>query len=124
MPSASKTVLVVEDERDLRELYRHTLRMSGYAVEAIADGVSALRRIINGDAPDVVVLGLGLPRPGGRDVRREMMAHAETRHIPVVVVTGSDARDLSAADYPCVLHKPIEPDTLGTAVNNCRHSRY
>lgn len=119
-----KTVLVVEDERDLREMYRQTLRMSGYAVDATGDGVSALRRIINGHPPDVVVLDLGLPRLGGRDVRREMMAHAETRDIPVVVVTGTDAPDLNAADYQCVLHKPVELDTLVTAVEKCRHRRY
>jgi len=98
--------------------------MSGYAVEATGDGVSALRKIINGHPPDVVVLDLGLPRLGGRDVRREMTAHAETRHIPVVVVTGTGAQDLSAADYPCVLHKPIEPDTLATAVQKCRRGHY
>jgi CheY-like chemotaxis protein len=122
VPSAKTTVLVVEDERDLRDLYRHTLRMSGYAVEAAGDGVSALRQIINGHPPDVVVLDLGLPRLGGRDVRREMMAHAETRHIPVVVVTGGDAKDLKAADYACVLTKPVEPDALVTAVAKCRHA--
>lgn len=123
MPYAKPAVLVVEDERHLRELYRYALGTSGYAVETVGDGVSALRRIINGDPPDAVVLDLGLPRLGGRDVRREMMAHAETRDIPVVVVTGTDAKDLSVADYPCVLQKPVEPESLVSAIGACLHRR-
>jgi putative two-component system response regulator len=110
---------IVEDDPALRELYRQTLRASGYAAEAVGDGVSALHRIVHGTPPDAVVLDLALPRLSGRDVRREMMSHADTRDIPVVVVTGTDARDLSAVDYPYVLLKPIEPETLVSAVETC-----
>ena len=113
-------MLVVEDDRDLREMYQHALQFSGYAVEAVGDGLSALRQIINGNPPDLVVLDLALPSLGGRDVRREMLSRAGTRDIPVVVVTGTDARDLSASDYPCgVLHKPIAPEALVSAVDDC-----
>jgi two-component system OmpR family response regulator len=115
----NKAVLVVEDDSSLSELYRQTLRFSGYTAEAVGDGVSALRRIVNGHAPDAVVLDLGLPRLGGRDVRSEMMVHAHTRDIPVVVVTGGDATDLNARDYPCVLHKPVAPEALVSAVDTC-----
>jgi DNA-binding response OmpR family regulator len=117
--SAKATVLVVEDDPALRELYRQTLKISGYAAQAVSDGVSALRRIVNGTPPDAVVLDLGLPRLSGQDVRREMLSHAATRDIPVVVVTGTDAPNLSAPDYPCVLHKPIEPEELVSAVHTC-----
>ena len=112
-------MLVVEDDGDLREMYRHALQFSGYAAAGVGDGLSALRHILNGSPPDLVVLDLDLPSIGGRDVRREMASRAGTRDIPVVVVTGTDTRDLSPTDYPCVLHKPIEPDELVSAVDEC-----
>ena len=116
-------MLVVEDDTALRDLYGQSLRIDGYRVESAGDGVSALRQIINGAPPDIVVLDLGLPRLSGRDVRREMLAHAETRDIPVVVVTGFDTTDLHQPDYPCVLHKPVAPETLVSAVDGCLHHR-
>ena len=56
-------------------------------------------RFIEGDRPDVIVLDLNLPNVGGHDVYEEMRAHPETYDIPVVIVTGSDARDLEPNDF-------------------------
>jgi DNA-binding response OmpR family regulator len=116
--SRKTTVLVVEDDRAMRELFRQVLVSAGYAVVAVEDGIDALRSIER-EVPHVVVLDLGLPRLGGRDVQRELTAHAETSRIPIVVVTGSDVSDLSSADFACVLRKPISPDALVAAVDTC-----
>ena len=110
-------VLIVEDDPELRTLYRTALSLAGYAVVAVGDGVDALRRI-DADPPDIVVLDIGLPRLGGRDVRTEIGAHVETSSIPIVVVTG-DARGLNTYDYACVLQKPIDLDTLVRTVERC-----
>src|SRR5258706_15561940 len=80
------TVLVVEDDPQLRFLYRMALMMAGYKVVAVEDGVDALRHV-EADPPQAVVLDIELPRLGGLDVQREIAAHAETRDIPIVVVT-------------------------------------
>lgn len=94
LPSPRKaTLLVVEDDHALRELYRATLLAFGYAVVAVEDGVDALR-YVDGQIPSLIVLDLALPRLGGRDVQRELASRAETRDIPIVVVTGTDMRDL------------------------------
>jgi CheY-like chemotaxis protein len=111
-------VLVVEDDPTLRELYRSALRGAGYAVVAVADGLDALRRVER-DAPDAVVLDLALPRLGGRDVQKELKSAPDTKHIPIVVVSGTDTSDLDPADFACVLNKPIDVDTLIVAVQNC-----
>ncbi len=111
-------VLVVEDDPTLRELYRSTLRAAGYAVVAVSDGIDALRRV-EGDPPDAVVLDLGLPRLNGRDVQRELKSAPDTKHIPIVVVSGSDTSDLDPDDFACVLNKPISADALIVAVQNC-----
>jgi CheY-like chemotaxis protein len=111
-------VLVVEDDRELRQLFRSTLTIAGYAVMAVEDGLGALRVIDQGTVPSAVVLDIGLPRVGGYDVKGELGAHVETRGIPIVVVTGSDVH-IDEREFACVLRKPIHPDVLLDAVSKC-----
>ncbi len=87
MPSR-KTVLVVEDDADVRSLFRAALTIAGFQVTVVADGLDALRRI-DSDPPSLVVLDLGLPSISGAVVRQELAAYEHTRNIPVVIVTGS-----------------------------------
>jgi two-component system chemotaxis response regulator CheY len=112
------SVLVVEDDPSLRRLYRSILREAGYLVMDVEDGVAALRTL-EIHRPAAVVLDLALPRLGGRDVHREMQSHAEMRRIPVVVVTGTDTSDLKESEFASVLKKPLHPDHLLSAVQNC-----
>lgn len=111
-------VLVVEDDPPLREFYRSALRQAGYTVLTAEDGLAALRCIEN-RPPAAVVLDLVLPRLSGRDVYRELQAQPSTRDIPIVVVSGHDTSDLNEADFACVLRKPLDPDTLVGAVQQC-----
>ena len=110
-------VLVVEDDPHLRQLYRSALTLAGYIVVSVEDGVDALRHV-EADVPGLVVLDLGLPRLSGRDVQRELAAHAETQSIPVIVVSG-DPGDINPSDFACVLRKPIDPQDLLEAVQRC-----
>ena len=112
------TALVVEDDAQLRELYRTALRQLGCAVAAFGDGVEALR-YLEGATPDVIVLDIGLPRLGGRDLQREIDAHPESRAVPIIVVTGADTPIPNPSDYACVLRKPLELEALVAAVQKC-----
>ena len=116
-------VLVVEDDANLRQLYRSALTLAGYIVISVEDGVDALR-YVEAESPGLVVLDLGLPRLNGRDVQRELAAHIETQNIPIIVVSG-DPGDINPADFACVLRKPIDPQDLLEAVQRClrRHAR-
>ena len=116
-PQTRRSVLIVEDDRKLRELYRSALRNAGYDVAAVEDGTDALYRIEHW-TPDVVVLDLALPRLGGRDLLTELKARQDTRGIPVVIVTGTDASDLQPTQSVRILHKPIDPDLLVRAVDD------
>lgn len=109
--------MVVEDDPALRELYRSVLRTAGFAVIAVGDGARALEHIEQW-RPSAVVLDLALPFVGGRDVHRELKARPDTRHIPVVVVSGTDMSDLDPKDFASLLRKPLEPDALVWAVEN------
>ena len=113
-------MLIVEDDDDLRRMFRTALSIAGYIVEEAADGPGALHRI-QYDPPDLVVLDLGLPTVSGVIVRQEIAAHAHTRHIPIVIVTGS-SQSLDYLEVPCVLRKPVDPERLVSTVRECLRS--
>ena len=112
-----ETVLIVEDDDATRELYRQALIVAGYRVLAVRDGIDALR-IIEAETTHAVVLDLGLPRLGGMDVYKELRAHDATRDIPVIVVTGSDSRELEHCESRFFLRKPISPESLSYIVSD------
>jgi len=112
--------MIVEDDHDLRRMFRTALAIAGYVVEEAADGAAALYRIHH-NAPDLIVLDLSLPTVSGLIVYQEIAAHAHTKHIPVVIVTGSTLK-LDHLNVPCVLRKPIDPEKLITAIRECLQS--
>jgi CheY-like chemotaxis protein len=114
--SARSTVLLVEDDRATREMFDYALRIAGFDVSSAADGLSALRAIDQHFIPDVIVLDLDLPQVSGIDVHQEIVSHAETRAIPIIVVTGT-----TWPPPPGVfrtLRKPINSDVLVRVVQH------
>jgi len=77
------SVLVVDDDRDIREVLRHHLERAGHAMLSTASGAEALR-LIGAGGIDLVLLDLGLPDVDGLDVLRT--AHDDHR-LPVLVLT-------------------------------------
>ncbi len=121
MPPASRraaTVLVVDDDPSLRDLYEKVLTLEGYAVIVAEDGVEALKYVENGPV-DAVVLDLMMPRLDGRSVKRGFDANAAMKNVPVILLTGHVAPDLDPHEFSCVLHKPISVEALVKAVRDC-----
>ncbi|MEU4684304.1 response regulator transcription factor [Streptomyces xinghaiensis] len=103
------TVLVVEDEKEIRELLRRYMERAGYAVVSTGSGAEAIR-LLGDRGVDIAVLDLGLPDVDGSDVLREARERGGT---PVVVLTARDAVEdrirglrLGADDY---VTKPFSP---------------
>lgn len=92
-PAPSWTVLVIEDEPDLRELVVHTLRRAGLSVFATglgADGLEIARR----RRPDVVLLDIRLPDMSGRELCRRLRADPATAGVHITLASGlGDERD-------------------------------
>jgi DNA-binding response OmpR family regulator len=110
-------VLVVEDDRDIREVLRRYLERAGYAVLSGASGAEALRFLDTGSV-DLAVLDLGLPDIDGLEVLR---VAREERQVPVLVLTARSAVDdrirglsLGADDY---VTKPFSPTEVVLRVN-------
>jgi DNA-binding response OmpR family regulator len=105
-------VLVVEDDGEIAEVLRRSLRLEGYEVKVADDGVGALEES-SLFQPDAVVLDLGLPRLDGTEVCRRLRSEGD---VPILILTardGVDARveglDSGADDY---LVKPFERQEL------------
>jgi DNA-binding response OmpR family regulator len=115
-----QTVFIVEDDTDLRKFYRHALSIAGFDVQEARGGFEALRNL-DLHPPDVIVLDLMLPGVDGFVVMQDLAAHAHTRSIPLVVVTGS-AENLDHLDVTCLLKKPVSPEELVNVVRKCLSS--
>ena len=111
------TILVVEDDADLRQLFRTALAFAGFRVLEAGDGFRALQ-LLDADPPDLVVLDLGLPVVSGLIVREELAAQAHTRHIPIVVVTATRGPH-EGLDVACVLYKPVTTEQLIETIRRC-----
>ena len=117
LPAAGKSILVVEDDVDLRRMFRTALALSGFSVLEAGDGYEALV-MLEQHPPDLVVLDLGLPRVDGLSIQAEIAARVVTSQIPVIIVTGARL-DLTHLDVACVLRKPIDLDELVRTVTRC-----
>ena len=111
------TILVADDEENVRKLVRMNLQAEGYTVLEAVDGQDALDKITAQD-PDVIVLDVRMPRVDGLGVLRRLQGQGETRR--VVMLTGAtDEEDYlrgwgaGADDY---ISKPFEPEQLLSAV--------
>jgi DNA-binding response OmpR family regulator len=102
-------LLVVEDDRVLRDLYRVALSLSSFSVHACEDGLDALH-YLDQSRPDVIVLDLDLPRISGTVLYDEIRARRRADRVPIIVVTGMQhVPDLPGA---VVMRKPVTPDQL------------
>jgi two-component system response regulator MprA len=108
-------ILVVDDERAVRESLRRALELEGYEIELAADGTEALSVLIgNGDAPDAVVLDVLMPGVDGLEVCRRLRRGGS--RVPVLMLTARDevesrvaGLDAGADDY---LTKPFALEEL------------
>lgn len=115
MISESATILIVEDEQDIRELLAYNLEKEGYATVQAADGKEGLD-LARSRKPDLILLDLMLPKMDGLAVCRELERDAGTVRIPIIMLTarGEDVDrilgfELGADDY---VVKPFDPREL------------
>jgi CheY-like chemotaxis protein len=109
-------ILVVEDDRDLREILCDALELEGYAVVCVEHGAAALRHLETGARPCVILLDLMMPVMDGWTFRREMLSHESLARIPVVVMTAVGGSRADSIQSDATLHKPLEIGAVVDAV--------
>ena len=113
--ATSGRILVVEDEQDVAELLRYHFGKEGYDVVVAPNGQDAVKRARE-LRPEVILLDIMVPQLNGWEVCRRLKSEADTRAIPVIMVTGRVEEgdkvlgfELGADDY---VTKPFSPREL------------
>jgi DNA-binding response OmpR family regulator len=117
---AKHRVLIVEDERDIAGLIKHTLERTGDAEAQIVQSGDAALKAVAAEPPDLVILDLNLPVLSGQEVCRILRSRSDGRHLPIIMLTartGEQDRvtglDLGADDY---ITKPFSLRELAARV--------
>ena len=112
-----KTVLVVDDDADIRELVIWKLHQAGYATMAAGDGEAGLVAATNGDStgrlPDLVLLDWMMPKMAGIEMCKALRDNPVTSRIPVILLTAkaqeSEVERGFAAGVDDYIVKPFSP---------------
>lgn len=116
--ATTHTVLVVEDEEDLREMIREALELNGYSVVAAADGQQALRQLSSIEHLCLVLMDLLMPGMSGWDLFQELKRRSELDDVPIVVY--SSVADRAPDGATRALKKPLTfADLLSTVREYC-----
>lgn len=125
------TILIADDSRTMRELFRQKLTAEHFRVLAAASGQEAVK-ILSGETPDLIMLDLTMPDMSGCDILQAVRRQDRLKRVPVLVLTGNSnpeelqrARVLGATD--CILKSTTPPDNvirqIGVALDEARRSR-
>jgi CheY-like chemotaxis protein len=116
------TILLVEDDFDVREALFETLREIGYAVDCAADGAEALEYLRDGGRPGLILLDLMMPRMSGSEFRRVQRNDPAMRDLPVVLLSADGTMDekARALGVQGAVKKPIDLDELLTVIERFR----
>ncbi len=115
------TILVVEDDQDIRFLLSETVSDLGYDVLEAAEGGAGFRRAIE-EHPDVILLDVMMPVMDGFQVLAKLKEHAETHSMPVIMVSARGQeqdimRAMRGGAWGFVI-KPWSQDDLESKINN------
>jgi two-component system cell cycle response regulator DivK len=112
-PRRRPIVLVADDDRDARAIYRMYLKAQGCGVLTARDGQVAIQKIAR-IRPDVIVLDLAMPRVDGWATAAQLKSERETRDIPIIALSAvQTSRDSArAAGCDAFLAKPCLPELL------------
>ncbi|AGI66978.1 putative response regulator receiver protein [Octadecabacter antarcticus 307] len=92
-----RRVLLIEDEPNIMEAISYILTKDGWTVHTHSDGETAMAKVMQG-VPDLIILDVMLPGKSGYDILRDLRAQAETKDVPVMMLTArGQAKDREMA---------------------------
>ncbi|WP_338493603.1 response regulator [Streptomyces sp. SJL17-4] len=123
MSGVSGRVLVVDDNKVIRQLIRVNLELEGFEVVTAADGAECLD-VVHRVCPDVVTLDVVMPRLDGIKTAERLRADPRTSHLPVAIISACGEHEVSggvASGVDAFLAKPFEPAELVRVVRQLMH---
>jgi len=117
----NKTIFIVEDDENIRQMIKMALTSFGYAVTAFDNAEDALTAVCK-QQPDLMIFDIMLPEMSGLEAVAQLKASAKTEHIPIVMLTAKDSEmdkvtglDYGADDY---ITKPFGVMELGARIRS------
>jgi len=117
-----KTILIVDDEKDLRELLKETFEYRGFKCFTAKDGSEALE-IANREVPSLIILDLIMPKLDGIDAHKLLKLNETTKNIPIIVYSAQPPEVIAKKDIESVnivdfIIKPFDiKDLIDSVVN-------
>jgi DNA-binding response OmpR family regulator len=115
MTKSKGKILIIDDEHVVRESVRMALQHAGYDVVTLEAPATA-RLVVRTSKPDAIIMDLYMPELNGIELCRELKKDPQTKHIPIMIFTGSTEPidvvggiDAGAFEY---IGKPIDPKVL------------
>lgn len=120
-PLIAPTIMIVDDDDDIRYMMSEALRLEGYIVTEAASAAEAEHKAVR-ELPHLILLDLNMPGTDGMNALWNLRQHQEIAAVPIVIVSAHDAFDLraeaAAAGCKGYLRKPLEVDELRDAVRS------
>jgi twitching motility two-component system response regulator PilH len=127
-----KTILVVDDDPDVRMFNSTVVEEAGHTPVEAANGEEGLEILTKGKSkPDLVILDVLMPKQSGIRLYRELKTNKSLKHIPVVMLSGIAKRtflrsqkaltafgDKEVPDPEVYLEKPVEPEELAETIKS------
>ena len=113
-PPVSPTVLIADDDDDVRDVIAYKLQMAGFRTLSADNGRSALT-IAKEQKPKVIVMDVSMPQLDGLAVCRELRACPQTAEVPVLIISGTHTGDAGLGDD--FLPKPFSQVEMLRRVN-------
>jgi len=107
------TILIVEDDADIRQLMKIFLEADGHRVKLAADGLGAFEELKAGPRPELILLDLMMPRMDGEQFLKKLRG-SRFADVPVIIMSGHSAAEKKAGELNAAycLMKPVEVDQL------------
>lgn len=118
------TILIAEDNLDLRSMLKQFLELKGYRILEAVDGQEAVEVAIT-ERPDLTLMDLGLPGKDGLSAVAEIREHIPTAEMPILIISAYDRLEYrtEAISAGCsgYVTKPIDPIALLNTINILLH---
>jgi CheY-like chemotaxis protein len=120
--SRLKTVLVVDDDSDMRFMLKLLLERGGYQVNEAADGIAALHSI-KASLPDLVVTDLRMPLMDGSDLILRLRSDDATAHLPIILITAYLVLPATSELADATIPTPLAPERMVQTVRRLLGAR-
>jgi two-component system, cell cycle response regulator DivK len=115
-----KTVLIVDDSPEVRDVYATALEDCGYRAVQAPDGAAAIR-LATDHAPDLILMNITVPLVNGADAIEILKSHPATEEVPILVISGHTSPTIRETAWQAgcddFLNKPLQPKQLIAAVS-------